>query len=687
MKNLRRKTIFQKAYRWALVFLAFFVSFVPVVALDEATYEKFASLGIMFYDPDAVNCDKDTFTPDGKTEVWEGAKYNLTDAQKRGLLSIAVREQGYTIIGMKTSLSQMANLFEIHYKGTPGDGAGLANYVHTGHADGSGNGSGSWYSPAKKGFYNESYEPTHFGQQEFDAVEEVLVQGHRTIPQRVTQHGGIDWVTSNNNGTVITNPRQNLSQFKRGVTKSVEPSGTTWTFYTWADPSEANNNPLNGDPYGYEGDTPYGEGQSGTGGSAGAASGASASDNKGTDYAGNPILTEDEKSLMNANTSIYKSAVNGTKIPWQMLAAIHYRESRFAKKSSSKEGVFGLKGGNYATGKDYTSQELEEQAKAVVKKLETDMGTKSGDDAVKYAFFKYDNDAEPYKSQARDLSLSEAEANNGEGSPYVMNKADEARDPAKATGGNKWGYIKDGENKMSYPVPDNYGYGAFVVYGLIASNDQNNRDDVCGPGNTQGNMDVNQTAIDFAWPLGDPHNCKDTSVLCYTPTPAYEKALKELNIYTKPAINSTGGGSSCDVFVSTVMKYSGVDPHFITDSTGYEATTAISFLWKALHEHAHIDQYTLQHKEYSVPNDYDYVDAGRDPSKLRPGDIGIQPLKGWPDNPQSNAGCGHIVLYVEIDGKGYTANASWHDNTGQISKWLPTSGEDGCVDYRFFRHR
>ena len=85
-------------------------------------------------------------------------------------------------------------------------------------------------------------------------------------------------------------------------------------------------------------------------------------------------------------------------------------------------------------------------------------------DNVKYGFFAYNGVANVYKNQSTKLGFTSVQANNGEGSPYVMNRYDKMRDPTveptKSNG--TWGQIKTDGGALSYPA--NSDYGAYVVY-------------------------------------------------------------------------------------------------------------------------------------------------------------------------------------------------------------------------------
>jgi hypothetical protein len=246
------------------------------------------------------------------------------------------------------------------------------------------------------------------------------------------------------------------------------------------------------------------------------------------------------------------------------------------------------------------------------------------------------------------LGFTEEEAENGEGSPYVMNRADAKRDPTveptKSNG--TWGQIKVDYGPIEYPA--NSDYGAYIYYVAAGGGSFSNDKGECGSSNSKGNMDVNQTAIDLAWPVGDPH------VGTMTPKPEDEAAYKEVS----PEWTwIPSGGSSCDFFVATVMRYSGVDPDFACCGTENQR------------------DYMRAHPEL-----YEEIPNTGDPSILRPGDIlqvdGVPGVYG---------GHGHIKLYVEIDGVGHEAQASYNSHSGELSTSVNLSDPRG--NYKIFRHK
>ncbi len=143
---------------------------------------------------------------------------------------------------------------------------------------------------------------------------------------------------------------------------------------------------------------------------------------------------------------------------------------------------------------------------------------------------------------------------------------------------------------------------------------------------TGGNGDLNATAIELAWP---EHGHGP-----FNPTPAYAKALKEVG-FSGWGDQCVETGTSCDVFVTTVMRYSGADKD-------YECCVVST-----------LENYMLAHPEK-------YVEVENKLGVLEPGDIRI-----------SN---GHVEMYVEINGQPYIASASNCDRTGEIGDFYENSG-------------
>lgn len=390
---------------------------------------------------------------------------------------------------------------------------------------------------------------------------------------------------------------------------------------------------------------------SGTGSRRGSGSGSSSGQQylsgSNKDYEGNQILSDDQMSKINQYKPLYEKIVEGTQIPWQIMATIHYLENGLSRTTSHdplcnngqcSNGIFQVITKQYEAGIEVTDEQFVQMGKdaiaAELKIYSSGINFKNSDD-VKRFFFTYNGKAQKYIQQARDLGFSEKEANNGEGSPYVMNRADQQRDPNhnKTT----WGQIKQDHGPLEYPA--NQHYGAFIIYQVLGGTASVNG---CSTGiSGAGNMDLNQTALDLAWPVGDPH------VGTMTPTDNYRRA------YTQVGLDGImPGGSSCDVFVSTVARYSGVDPDFAC--CGVQGTN-IPYLEKSP---------KWEEIKYTNPNDTSF---------LRPGDVLTVP--------------GHIKMYVEKDGKAMTAQASYGDHSGELSNGVRLVDSIGRGNYRVWRYK
>lgn len=187
------------------------------------------------------------------------------------------------------------------------------------------------------------------------------------------------------------------------------------------------------------------------------------------DYLGLNILTSSQVTLLNSNKHFYQSAAQTYGIPWQMIAAIHYREHKLEKSGpSNKNGPYQIWGTTYKVG-NYTHAEFQAATNDAAQFIKGKAGSRnlSVADNVKHTFFAYNGAASAYKTQAINLGFNQTQANNGEGSPYVMNRADAKRDPTRepTKSNHTWGQIKADGGPISYPA--NNDYGAFVVYNML----------------------------------------------------------------------------------------------------------------------------------------------------------------------------------------------------------------------------
>lgn len=189
---------------------------------------------------------------------------------------------------------------------------------------------------------------------------------------------------------------------------------------------------------------------------------------RGQDYRRHDILTSSQKAALNENKPFYQQAANAYGIPWQMLAAIHYRENKFSRSGpDNRNGPYQISGTNYPVG-NYTDAQFQAATNDAAQFIAKTAGNRdlSIRENVKRTFYAYNGMAGEYVTQAQNLGLS-AGAANGEGSPYVMNRADAKRDPTvePTKSGKTWGQIKRDHQGIEYPATNDY--GAYIVYELL----------------------------------------------------------------------------------------------------------------------------------------------------------------------------------------------------------------------------
>ena len=153
-----------------------------------------------------------------------------------------------------------------------------------------------------------------------------------------------------------------------------------------------------------------------------------------------------------------------------------------------------------------------------------------------------------------------------------------------------------------------------------------------------GNMDIVKTALELAWPLNASHGIMEAK-------PEYKAALEKVKLSTWP--HPVGIGASCDAYVATVMRYSGLDPDYHCCFADTQA--------KYMRDHPEL------YKELGK-----VTDTG-DKEKLVPGAI------LWRN--------GHIKFYIGQD-KVLSADASYGQRTAMQHEYL--SLNDGSSPYYSF---
>lgn len=143
---------------------------------------------------------------------------------------------------------------------------------------------------------------------------------------------------------------------------------------------------------------------------------------------------------VNRNKSFYIQVMNETGVPWEMLAAIHYRETNFSHTNPSNgQGIFQFVNGNggpYPAG-GVSDGEFVRQLRFMANSVQNDYVNRGSAPRerrklvpnepniaiVKDTLFSYNGRASLYANQAQHFGYS-ASTQPYEGSPYVMNRFD-----------------------------------------------------------------------------------------------------------------------------------------------------------------------------------------------------------------------------------------------------------------------
>ena len=295
-------------------------------------------------------------------------------------------------------------------------------------------------------------------------------------------------------------------------------------------------------------------------------------DNK--NYAGEQVFTDEQMKAIEANQPFYEKAASEYGIPWQIIAVIHKREHGLVRSNPDNgQGVYqfysaerraSCVGGNFSPGK-ISDEQFQIQTNCAAEAIKNSYGSGldlTTDDGVKKMFFKYNGMAQVYIDQAIRLGFTSMQAENGEGSPYVMNRYDAKREPS-----NTWGQIKTDGGSISYPA--NKDFGAFVYYKAItcdgSTSEPDDSDDVVEnpgddntPSNLQSSSDVSgnaqkiaEAAFKLAYPKGQSGYTVNRSKSDYGAYSAFVEATKELGTWDK----NKSHGPDCGFFVKAVMAY------------------------------------------------------------------------------------------------------------------------------------
>jgi D-alanyl-D-alanine carboxypeptidase len=319
-----------------------------------------------------------------------------------------------------------------------------------------------------------------------------------------------------------------------------------------------------------------------------------------------PALPSDITNAVKKNKAAYQKAAQAADVPWQLIAALHYRETGL---STGNPNIFQITG--YSGGGDLASQATSAgnflQKNAVPGNLPENRKplkqTGNDPEEIKDTLFSYNGRAQVYAQQAASLGFS-ASKQPYEGSPYVMNNYD--------TKHHNMGIIThDGGGVDGTDTR----YGAFAIYaGLGGDVDDTttSAETECPPDNLNQAVPGSavKTAINYAWPDYHPAN------YC-TERETYKEAIKKARAngeYTGGDCDSAHIGIDCGGFITRVMRDSGTDPNYNWGPSNPKQGNTVA-------QQAYLEaQVTAGKYEKVKPT---AIEAGITTGDLQPGDIAI----------------------------------------------------------------
>lgn len=259
-------------------------------------------------------------------------------------------------------------------------------------------------------------------------------------------------------------------------------------------------------------------------------------------------LSPDIVSQINKNRPVYEQAAAATNVPWQLLAAIHYRETNLSTTESNLFQITGYSGQN-----DFLSQALAAgnflQHSSVPSNLSNHRAplqqTGNDNEEVKDTIFSYNGRASAYAQQAQQLGFNPA-TQPYEGSPYVMNNFDATH--------HDMGIITGAHGPNTIDGTDTR-FGAFTVFILLGGGTGAVSSGGCAQNGAVAGNAV-QTAVNYAWP--DYHDAPYTKMKS-----SYAAAISKA-VANGEYVGGIAGepGIDCGGFVTRVMRDSGADPNY-----------------------------------------------------------------------------------------------------------------------------
>lgn len=351
------------------------------------------------------------------------------------------------------------------------------------------------------------------------------------------------------------------------------------------------------------------------------------------------LESQNVKAKAEANMARYTHAESQTGVPWQLAAAIHYREAKMDANSSMLDGS-SLSAGISKDGLPINSDPNADAANSMNHLIKMGAGV-YGLDQGSLSSWNAQSWGQAIVAYNRGYMYKNSNASY-DTSVYLMNYIDDQHIDMAWQRADSYSGSKRLNSLYDQGRRDTGNLGAMVIATYLGltftatTGGTANSANCSGPGAVSG--DIVATAENLSWPDRD-HSLND-------PKPEYVEAMKAVDLYRGNACGPAG--ADCGVFVATVMRSSGADKNF---------PIGTSNILSYLRDNA----------------DYSKVEA-KDTSGLVPGDIFIIP--------------GHTFLYVgddATDGGKNMASASCKERTGDRGYDVYFSDKRGA--YEIYRKK
>ncbi len=201
-----------------------------------------------------------------------------------------------------------------------------------------------------------------------------------------------------------------------------------------------------------------------------------------SNYSGAQVLDGATSSAIQANQAFYVTSAEKYGFDWRIIAAIHIMENG-AKRSNPSNGQGAYQLYSYTDGGtnsnaflpagQISDDEFQRQTDIMAGLIANNYGAGldlSSAAGIKTLFFRYNGTAQRYIDKAIAMGFDSAAANTGEGSPYVMNKYDAARDPSSPNMDSSWPGMYVGDGQWSSTATSSRP-GAYTIYVALGGTD------------------------------------------------------------------------------------------------------------------------------------------------------------------------------------------------------------------------